>query len=233
MIVYYRLCSIPSTNPSPILQEDKFQLNKLCLDSFVRAFRKVNPEVVFLGDFCGAREEEMIQQSCPFKYTFIPTAIGINETCLMQYDMALKQEDDIILFLECDYYWNPQADVSKLVDAIKTLGLVSPYDHPNFYRDKSMHSNFCQIELVSDYHFRSTERNTMTFGLRKPVLEQNIDLFREFGYLDNGQWLGLAGRGQKLFVPIPSMATHMVVDNLAPSVDWRSTHLWDMILEGK
>jgi len=229
MIVYYRLCSIPSTNPSPILQDDKFELNKLCLKSFVRAFKDVNPEVVFLADFCGEREAEMVKQIVPFKHSFIPTAIGINETCLMQYEMALKQiEHEEILFLECDYLWNPAVEVQKLVDAIKELGLVSPYDHPNFYKDRSLHSNKCQIELVSNYHFRSTERNTMTFGLRKAILQDNIDLFNEFGYLDGQVWYDLLERGYPLWTPIKTMATHMVVDNLSPSIDWEAQ--WKTLL---
>jgi len=229
MIVYYRLCSIPSTNPSPILQDDKFELNKLCLKSFVRAFKDVNPEVVFLADFCGEREAEMVKQVVPFKHSFVPTAIGINETCLMQYEMALKQiEHEEILFLECDYLWNPAVEVQKLVDAIKELGLVSPYDHPNFYKDRSLHSNKCQIELVSNYHFRSTERNTMTFGLRKAILQDNIDLFNEFGYLDGQVWYDLLERGYPLWTPIKTMATHMVVDNLSPSIDWEAQ--WKTLL---
>jgi len=229
MIVYYRLCSIPSTNPSPILQDDKFELNKLCLKSFVRAFKDVNPEVVFLADFCGEREAEMVKQIVPFKHSFIPTAIGINETCLMQYEMALKQiEHEEILFLECDYLWNPAVEVQKLVDAIKELGLVSPYDHPNFYKDRSLHSNKCQIELVSNYHFRSTERNTMTFGLRKAILQDNIDLFNEFGYLDGQVWYDLLERGYPLWTPIKTMATHMVVGNLSPSIDWEAQ--WKTLL---
>lgn len=220
MLVIYRLCSIPSTNPSPILQEDKFALNRLCLKSFVNAFKNVEPEVIFLGDFCGDREKEMIDEVCPFKHTFIPTQVGISETCLLQYKMALEQPDNLLFFLECDYLWNPDVDVKKFIEAVETLGVVSPYDHPNFYRERNIHSNQCEIELVADHHFRSVERNTMTFGIRKDILENNIDLFNEFGYLDHGQWLGLAKMGQLLYVPIPSMATHLVVDNLAPSVDW-------------
>ena len=221
MIVYYRLCSIASTNPSPVFQEDKYLLNKLCLKSFVKAFKNVKPTVIFLADFCGEREEEMIKQIVPFEYSFIPTAMGINDTALLQWEMASKQGDDLIFFLECDYLWNEEKGVAEpFVEGIKTLGLVSPYDHPNFYRTKDLHSNKCEIELVSDYHFRSTERNTLTFGIRKDVLLKNLDIFNKYGYLDGDTWYEIKARGQNLYVPIPSMATHMVVNNLAPSINW-------------
>lgn len=222
MIVYYRLCSIPSTNPSPIFQEDKFKLNKLCLKSFVEAFKDVNPEVVFLADFCGIREEEMVQQIVPFKYSFIPTAIGINETCLMQYEMALKQtEHEEILFAECDYLWRPEAGKAVL-EGILSLNMVSPYDHLNFYKDEKLHSPQTTITLIGDTHWRSTERNTMTFGLRKTILEKNADIFKKYGYLDADVWYDLKRGGWTLWVPIPSLATHMVKDFLAPSVDWEA-----------
>jgi len=228
MIVYYRLCSIASTNPSPIYQEDKFRLNKLCLKSFVQAFKDVeNLEIVFLADYCGEREEEMIKDLCnpfnfsfPIKYTYLPLSLGINETALKQWELASKQDDEIILFLECDYLWNPDIDVNTYIEAVKTLGLVSPYDHPNFYRLRELHSKECEIELVSDYHFRSVERNTLTFGLRKDVLLANLDIFNKYGYLDGDTWYEIKARGQNLYVPIPSFATHMVVDNLAPGIDW-------------
>lgn len=229
MIVYYRLCSIPSTNPSPILQEDKFELNKLCLKSFVKTFKDLKPTVVFLADFCGQRENDMVDQlmaGSGMEYSFIPTNIGINETALMQWEMASQQSEEVILFLECDYLWAPDVDVTKLVEAIKTLGLVSPYDHINFYKEqyRNLHSKQCEIELVADHHFRSTERNTLTFGIRKDVLLKNLDIFNKYGYLDGETWYEIKDRGQNLYVPIPSMATHMVVDNLAPGFDWSALY---------
>jgi len=229
MIVYYRLCSIPSTNPSPILQEDKFQLNKLCLKSFVKAFEDVNPEVVFLADFCGEREEEMVKQVCPFKHSFIPTNIGINETCLMQYEMALQQtEHKEILFQECDYLYIPGSGKTVL-KAIQELGLVSPYDHLNFYRDKSIHSETCDIRLVGPKHWRTVERNTMTFGITKEIFDKNYEIFKNYGYLDNEVWKDLKAAGHALWVPIPSIATHMVKDWLAPSINWKK--LWEEVFK--
>jgi hypothetical protein len=224
MIVYYRLCSIASTNPSPVFQEDKFKLNELCLRSFVKAFADIKPKVVVLGDYCDYLEGEMLERELPFEYVYKPTKIGINETCLLQYDLASKQDDELILFLECDYMWNPDLDVKKYLEGIKKLGLVSPYDHLNYYLDREAHSNMCQIELVDDHHFRSTETCTMTFGLRRDVFMDNLEIFKKYGYLDHDVWLDIAKKGQKLFCPIPSFATHMVRDFLAPSVDWKK--LW-------
>lgn len=223
MTAIYRLCGIPSTNPSPIYQEDKFKLNKMCLRSFVQAYRDVNPKVIFLLDHCGQEYTEMVNTVCPFEKKLIYTDLGINGTALKAYELAKDADDDIILFQECDYIYRPHS--GRLMNmAIKQLGLVSPYDHLNFYIDRNLHSEMAKIKLVDGYHFRTTERNTMTFGVTKEVLLKGYDIFYKYGYLDGDVWYELKDIGIELHVPIPSIATHMVKDWLAPGVDWED--LW-------
>ena len=226
MIVIYRLCGIPSTNPSPILQEDKFKLNKLCLDSFVMAFTGCDIKVVFLCDFCDESLYRPLLDSVPFEKEIYFSNIGINNTMLLSYDIASEQDDDI-LFQECDYLYLPQSG-QKMINAIKHFGLVSPYDHKNFYVDKSIHSGKTDIELFEDHHFRTTERNTMTFGMTKKVFERNYESLERWGYLDNEVWKEMRVNGDKLWIPIPSFATHMVKDFLAPGIDWQQ--LWKILM---
>lgn len=219
MIVYYRMCDIPSTNPSPILQDNKMELNKLCLKSFVRAFKDVNPKIVFICDFCPESYREMIEELCPFDKEIIFTTAGINETMLMSYKMALEQDDDV-LFQECDYFYRDSGE--KMVSAVKQLGLVSPYDHLNFYLDRSIHSPNANLRLVNGQHWRSTERNTMTFAVRNDIFKKFYEVFYKYGYLDNEVWIDIAINSQHLHVPIPAIATHMVRDYLSPGVDWEA-----------
>jgi len=218
MITYYRLCGIPSTNPSPIFQEDKFRLNKLCLKSFVKAFEKVNPEMVFIADFCGQEYEELVKEVVPFKYFYLATNIGINETCLLQYEMASKQDDDV-LFQECDYLYLPDTG-EKFVEAIKEFGLVSPYDHPDFYTRYDIHPKEVELKLFNNHHYRVSRRNTMTFGMTKEVFENQKERLKKYGYLDHWVWIEMATHGNYLHTPIPSFATHMAKDYLAPAIDW-------------
>jgi len=222
MIVFYRLCGIASTNPSPILQDDKFQLNILCLKSFINAFKEVKPKVIFLCDFCSPMYKEMLNDLVPFEYEAYYYQLGINETCLKQYEMAKEQDDDI-LFAECDYLWQPNSG-NSFVEGLNQLKLVSPYNHLNFYMDRNLHSNQVVLELVGDTHWRSTERNTMTFAVKNDVFKKNYEIFKKYGYLDGDVWYDLLKQGVPLYVPIPSIATHMVKDWLAPGVNWEK--LW-------
>lgn len=228
MIVYYRLCNIksPSSAPPPILEDDQFKLNLLCLNSFIMAFTEVKPKVVFICDFCPKELYEQVLAQVPFEHEVIWTEKGINETCLLQYEMAKAQNDEVILFAECDYTWLPRT--GKMIEsAIKHFKLFSPYDHLNFYLDKSIHSPKTEIELFEDHHYRTVERNTMTFGMTKEALEANYEVLTRWGYLDNLVWKEMKINGYPLHTPIPSFATHMVDGYLSPAIYWEQ--LWTIL----
>lgn len=225
MIVIYRMTSIPSTNPSPIYQDNKMKLNELCLKSFVMAFEEQEPQVEFICDFCPQEYTEMIERVCPFPKHIQYTNMGINETALLAYDIAHKQDDDI-LFAECDYIWIPNSG-GTLLDGLQELGMVSPYDHLNFYIDKTIHSPHTTIRLIQNHHWRTVERNTMTFAIKNKIFKRLYQVFSYYGYLDNEVWKDCLSKGQPLFTPLPSLATHMVRDWLSPYHDWEK--LWKTI----
>ena len=218
MKIFYRITEIPSTNPSPILQQDKPALNELCLQSFVRAYNDVQPSVTFICDHCTPKTKEMIERVCPFEKEILMTEIGINETAILQFNMARDVEDDTILYQECDYIYQPNIGL-KMVRAIRELELVGPYDHKNYYLSPE-HSNMVILKLVDDVHWRSVENATMTFGIKTSLFKETVDIWKKYGYLDKENWKEMREKGHLLFVPIPSLATHMATNYMAPSVDW-------------
>lgn len=221
------MCDIPSTNPSPIFQEDKFKLNVLALNSFILAYMTVQPKVIFICDYCPKEKYDPLLEKVPFEHEILYTESGINGTALMQYDLAQDEKDEIILYQECDYLYLPQVG-EKMVNAIKHFGLVSPYDHKNFYIDHSIHSKKTEIELFEDHHFRTVERNTMTFGMTRKAFDKNFDILKHWGYLDNEVWKEMRVNGNPLWTPVPSFATHLVKDFLSPAIDWQQ--LWKILI---
>lgn len=202
-----------------MLQEDKDALNELCLISFVQAFKSSRPTMTFLFDHCSPKMYDMVERVVPFDYTIRSSSIGINETMLLSYAIAAKTQG-AVLFQECDYLYKPQQVGELLEKAIYELGFVSPYDHPNFYRTPDLHKDEATLKLIDGQHFRSTERNTMTWGTTAELVRENREILDKYGYLDGDVWYELKDKGHQLFVPIPSLATHMVSDCLAPGVDW-------------
>jgi hypothetical protein len=215
------MCGIASGNPSPWSQEDKFKLNEVCLKSFNMAFSDVKIKTHFILDFCGP-EYDLLLKSYGGDYTSEHSEAGINATMLRSYELASKAQGYVLL-AECDYIWRP-AIGRIFVDALKELDIVSPYDHRNFYIDRTIHSPTCDIELIDDYHFRTTERNTMTWGTHSDTIRECREILDTFGYLDDKVWSMLLIAGKRLWVPILSFSTHCVTDYLSPGVDW--TSLW-------
>lgn len=221
MLVIYRLCHVksPLSAKPPLFEDDYFKLNEMCLRSFCLAYGDINPKVIFICDKCPEDLYRPLLDTVPFEKEIMFTDLGINDTCLLQYELANAEHDEVILFQECDYVYRPL--VGKMMEkAIKKYGLVSPYDHRNFYIDRSIHSQDCKIDLIDEQHFRTVERNTMTFGMTREAFEKNFEILKRWGYLDNEVWHEMRDNGYPLWVPIPSMATHMVKDYLAPGLDW-------------
>lgn len=216
MNIYYRMCDIPSTNPSPIFQEDKFKLNQLCLRSFVAAFKDVKPTVHFILDYCDQRYVDMLKRIVPFQYTYELTEIGINATCLKQYELFEAQADDEVLFAECDYLWLPDSG-QALLDTLRVLPFVSPYDH----FDKYLLDEKTQMKIVDGHHWKTTSSTTSTFATTRKHFMEKKDLFYKYGYLDKARWEEIDIWSKSLYTPIPSLATHMVKSQLAPGIPWK------------
>lgn len=228
MLVLYRFAhrKSPLSAKSPVFADDLFKLNEMCLKSFVLGFGDIKPRVIFICDYCPKELYQPLIDTVPFQHEEVWTNIGINDTCLLQYELANSGNEDVVVFAEQDYTWRPL--IGKMLEkAIKKYGLVSPYDHKNFYIDRSIHSQDCKIDLIDEQHFRTTERNTMTFGMTREAFDKNFDILKKYGYLDNDVWHGMRANGYPLWVPIPSMATHMVEGFLSPGLDW--VKLWKLL----
>ncbi len=221
MTIIYRMCGIASSNPSPIYQDNKYKLNELCLKSVKIAFSDIEPKFIFLFDKCGVEYHSLLKDF-PYEYDIVDANLGINGTMLEAYRIASELEDYVI-FQECDYLYNLFNGFvgEKYLRAMKELGIVSPYNHPNFYHAREYHKEECRIKLVDNHHFRTCERNTMTWGCHTNIIKENIDILNHHGYLDGQVWYDLLERGYPLWTPIPSFATHMVDSCLAPGIDWK------------
>lgn len=224
MTIIYRMCGIASSNPSPIYQDNKNKLNELCLKSVVTAFSDVKPKFIFLFDQCD--EDCVDTDDFPYEFEAEVYDLGINGTMLEAYKIASELEDYVV-FQECDYLYNGVIG-KKYLRAMKELGIVSPYDHPNFYHAREYHKEECRIKLVGDYHFRTCERNTMTWGCHTNIIKENLDILNHHGYLDGQVWYDLLERGYPLWTPIPSFATHMVDSCLAPGINWKE--IWKTLI---
>ena len=224
MKVIYRMCDIASTNASSIYWDNKFALNSICLKSFVEAFKDVNPKVYMICDRCPDFYSSFVRTIVPFDMEVEFTQSGIRENAVHQYDYV--KDDDIYYFLECDYLHLPDSGV-KMVEASQVFDFISPYDHPDKYK-KGMIPEKVEYDSVYGYQWRTTDSTTSTFMARGSKVKEQMELFRSYGWDDHKRWLDLGTKGYKLWTPLPSLATHMCADYLAPGISWEQE--WEKYL---
>ena len=217
MIVYYRLAGHKSSlsKPSPILKDNLLALHTLCMQSFVKALEEVKPKMVFLLDYCNEDYDRMIESLVPFEKEVRHTAFGINETCLLQYTLYERSNEDKVLFQEGDYLFVPKTG-KEIEQALDTLPFLSPYDHPDKYETEKEP----YVKVVNGRHWKQTISTTATFATRREHFLKYKDSFYKWGYLDHKRWVEIADNGGTLFTPLPSIATHMVEDFMAPHINW-------------
>lgn len=219
MLIIYRLC--PEGNPNksrPIWP--KIELIKVCFKSVIEAFKGTNVKFHFILDKI---TPELIQivKSCPFESTIEPFRepsweIGNEVTYFRQLDIASDTKESVLL-LEDDYYFLPHSG-EVIINALKELDFITPYDHIGYYTERK-HDYSKQVKLVGDYHWMKVIDTTLTFGARSgELIKDNLEKFKSDSVWDEHIWKELSS--YSLWCPIPSLATHMETDYLAPSIKW-------------
>jgi hypothetical protein len=221
MHIFYRMSPKNSAHEArrPRHGFDKLALARMCLKSFNEAFRDTNPLVHFLLDGCGSEWDDMIDHTTVLHHKIEHLESNQNDSYLYQLDLA-KDVNDYVLFQEDDYVYLPNTG-QKLLDAMKVLEFVSPYDHGEFYtRNTEFHKPPFDIKLVGEQHWRTIDFCTMTYGCHSARLLDYWDALHLHGFWDKDTWTEMGKRGAKLWTPIPSLATHMHKDFLSPGILW-------------
>lgn len=210
MKVFYRVSPWLSTNPNP-LGNDKFEIIKCCYESFSAA--RDNSEVTFILDTIPSSwlwlfsDEEIVRVNM----------VGNEGTFHLQLELASALgSDEKVFFIEDDYLWKPNA-LSEIEKALDELSIVSPYDHPAHYTDMKFKYEPRQLRLIDNQVYRNAPSNTLTFATKAGLIAKNLEFIKTFGVRDHELFTSL---NIDLWVPVPSLATHLVTGLLAPNSIW-------------
>ena len=215
-MIFFRMSARLSINKPPKFKDDKYRTVRTCLKTFAKAFKGVDQKVHFLLDRCGVDYLDLIKELCPLEFTHEFSDYGHFNSILKLYNLAQETKDDTIFFIEDDYLWR-EGSGERFVKAVKELGIVSPYDNPDFYNVEPYKSRREQITVLDGWHWRTTQSTTMTFGITKELFMKHRKKFDYHGPSDSPLWVDV---NEPIWIPIPSLATHFVEVKLAPSVDW-------------
>ena len=190
------------------MELDKLGLIKMCMASFVNAFKDIQPFVHFiidkptieLVDLCDSIQFDHELELLHTDDWNSGNVVSFHR----QIDLGKEANDDV-LFLEDDYYFLPDAG-EKLLEGLKLHEFVSPYHHPSIK----------PISAVKD-GWQTIPSTTLTFATNSKYID--VDVMKEYGWADEPMWKEVTLK-YSLAQPVPSLATHMETPFLAPSVDW-------------
>jgi hypothetical protein len=208
-MIFYRICSLRQCNPSPIYNDDKWKLVYLCHESFLKA--KTDEEVTYLLDRCPQWREYFSKHGKIIDYN----AGSRDNSLTIMFDMA-KEVKGKVLMLEDDYLWR-EGTLKYLWRGLDFFPLVSPYDHPAHYIEARFMDFPFKLKLIDNIVWRNSPSNTHTFGTTGEYIKSHWDVFRE-GCWDHIMFTNLLP--DQVWNPTYSFATHMVIDWIAPNVDW-------------
>ncbi len=208
----------------------------LCLMSFLRAFERVRgrAEITFVNDGPMPDDRLVIME----RYGKIVSFPGLGNSPSYRETLALAvalPPDSLVYFAEDDYLYTPQA-LEKLLaafDEIPAAEYVTLFDHMDRYtRSDDSRRGYSRLYLAGGLHWRTVESTCMTFGARVRTLRSDAWIHRlgTVPKTPRDRTIWRCTQGEKEFFwkfpkrtlvgPIPSLATHMDPEGLAPNVDW-------------
>lgn len=208
MNIYYRVSPYLSIHPNP-LGKDKKKIVYECFNSFKKGL--TDQKLFIIADNVPTDWYELFKG-----YPIIKSKTGNVETFHRQIDEACKLEGEKVFFVEDDYLWKEDA-ITKIEEALDTFGLVSPYDHPAHYTEERFKHQPKRMRLIKNQTWREAPSNTLTFATWSDIIKKNRYKIESFGIRDHEMFASL---DHDLYVPVPSLATHLVTNLLAPNQTW-------------
>lgn len=208
----------------------------LCLQSFLRAFEHVRDRasVTFIND--GPMPEDRL--AIMEKWGKVVPFPGLGNSPSYRRTLAMVDElpdDSLVYFAEDDYLYTEEAFVKLLAafDSLPEIDYVTLFDHMDRYiRNDDSRRGYSRVYVAGGLHWRTVESTCMTFGARTARLKQDAWIHRLgtvpgtprdriiWRCTQGEKWFFWKFPKRTLIGPIPSLATHMDPEGLAPNVDW-------------
>lgn len=135
--------------------------------------------------------------------------------------------DDYIMIVEDDYMFKPNwaKFIIEGINLVGDQGFVAPYDHNDKY-DYNIYPNLnAQLYAGNLCHWRTTPSTTNTYAGKAKVFQKFYELHKQFSQgvsvsRDHEKFIETWKNGGKLISPIPSIASHIETNYLAPCYNW-------------
>jgi len=217
MHIYYRISSYLSMHKNPF-SDDKNEINLKCLNSFLNSIGGCDKLITFITN--GLDKDWCDKHLKPYG-TVIEGNIGNEETFWEQLDLTCTlHNEEKVMFVEDDYLWRPNT-LQQIEDALDTLPIIFPYDHPGHHTEERFKNQAKRITMVNGFTYHDVPSNTLTFATKAYVIKQNYEKIKTFGVRDHEMWQSL---GIDMWSPNYSICSHLVENILSSNVKWED--LW-------
>lgn len=185
---------------------DKYKLSEVCLKSFLRCLSGVKFKIYAILDGCPQKYNALFRDLIPNDRLEIIQFPGIGNSATFAEQirvLSAQNDSEMIYFAEDDYFYleNKFSAMLEVIKKRKDVDFVTPYDHPDYYQDKSdpekpnyltnLHSYKSEI-IFEKRHWRTVSSTCCTFLTSKSILRKASQYFKLYSKLgDYGMWLSL------------------------------------------
>jgi hypothetical protein len=230
-----------SSGATNLKNRPEFFDKSVALASFLRAVEGIDVprRVLFLND--GPIPEDRARLMRGAGSVVAMPGLGNSGSYLKAVAKATAPEladTDLVYLSEDDYLYVPAAfrDLVTAAEAIPEASYFTLYDHRDRYtRTDDADGGRARIYLAGAHHWRTVESTCMSYGARVGALraDARVHAWACRGAIpeDRAMWRRIQGYGwrgllrarrHRLVSPIPTLATHLETEYLAPGVDWRA-----------
>jgi len=194
LIIAYRIYPGLS-KASPLSNQNKYDLFKLCLNSFYHSINEISYYIYFILDSCPKIYSDYISSLFSKNFKILNFHKLGNQGSFMKQIEILSTQDlsDYVYFAEDDYFYLNNAMNEMLNFAASANGdfAITPYDHPD-YGNNGLHSKTINGINLDSILWISRFSTTCTFLTTKNSLSNikyGFQMYEKFG--DFGMWLAI------------------------------------------
>lgn len=145
------------------------------------------------------------------------------KTCEIIKNDTKIQEDDLIYFLENDYFhilgWENK--IKELYKTYKGIDYISLYDHNDKYFLPQYDNLVSKIITTKSHHWRTTPSTCGSFIIPKYIFDEDYDILSTMqGDHNKFLWLN-QHKNRTVFTPIPGLSSHIMEGLLSPTINWK------------
>jgi hypothetical protein len=191
LAVAYRVCSHNSKHAPVKFLNDKFNLVKLCLESFKAATAGLRVKMFVILDGCPPDYEYLFRSSFDAKDLELIYARRHGNAATFREQVRILCEQtacELVYLAEDDYLYRPGALAEMAVtmrEMISVPDFATPYDHPDYDSfSRTLHGLFKTTPryVLRETGWRNRTSTTLTFMARRSSLKQCRALFESINY---------------------------------------------------